>query len=269
MVGKTASTHALRRAAVEVLRNTALKDLGAVQLAQALQYEAHQVLGMSGEVVSSSIDLASIVHSAQKRGNRGLFSETPYIEHPLRNAVRLLRWGCHDQDVVVAAVLHDTIEDGAQQFVSAVARVGREVPELEARAMLSDHIKNAYGPRVLTLVEAVTNDYTTDTQKSQATVEERNQSYCEHVRKTIAGHPGAFLVKLSDFVDNAGGLYHADIPGREDFVVRLARKYLPVVKVFEDEMEQMDLPVAPESLGAIRAQLATTRERLERIMEKY
>ncbi|MCL2468585.1 MAG: HD domain-containing protein, partial [Micrococcales bacterium] len=177
MVGKTASTHALRRAAVEVLRNTALKDLGAVQLAQALQYEAHQVLGMSGEVVSSAIDLASIVHAAQKRGKRGLFAETPYIEHPLRNAVRLLRWGCRDQDVVVAAVLHDTIEDGAQQFVSAVVRVGRDVTELQARAMLSDHIKNAYGPRVLNLVEAVTNDYTTDTQKSQATVEERNQSY--------------------------------------------------------------------------------------------
>jgi len=50
---------------------------------------------------------------------------------------------------------------------------------------------------------------------------------------------------------------------------RLARKYQPVVRVFEDEMDRMRLPVAPESLAAIAAQLATTRERLEHIMEKY
>jgi len=268
-VGQERDPADLRRVAVEVLRSTPLKELGGVQLAQALQYEAHQVLGMSGEAVSSSIDLASIVHSSQKRGTRGLWAETPYIEHPLRNAVRLLRWGCRDQDVIIAAVLHDTIEDGAQHFVRAIARTGHEIPELEARAMLSDHIKNAYGARVLALVEAVTNDFIADTEKSESTLDERYKVYREHVRQTISGHPGAFLVKLSDFVDNAGGLYHADVPGREDFVVHRARKYLPVIAVFEEEMDHVDLPVAAGSLTAIKAQLAAIRGRLEHIMRKY
>jgi len=258
----------LRRVPLEVLRDAPLKDLGSVQLAQVLRYEA-RVLGMDDETVSSAVDLASILHSAQIRGSRGLFTQTPYIEHPLRNAVRLLRWGCRDQDVIVAAVLHDTIEDGAQQFVRQIARAGRQVPESEARQMLSDYIENAYGRRVLALVEAVTNDYMTDTHRSQTDVEERNRHYREHVRQTVQGHPGAFLVKLSDFVDNAAGLYHADTPGKEEFVLKRARKYLPVVAVFEEAMEQMPLPVADGAEVAITIRLATTRDRLERILEKY
>ncbi len=267
--GAGSASARLRRVPLEVLRDTPLKDLGSLQLAQVLRHEARATMHMDSETVSSSVTLASILHSAQKRGSRGMFTETPYIEHPLRNAVRLLRWGCRDQDVIVAAVLHDTIEDGAQQFVRKVARAGRPVPESEARQRLSDYIESAYGSRVLMLVEAVTNDYMTDTQRSEMTVDEHDRHYREHVRQTVQGHPDAFLVKVSDFVDNAAGLVHNDTPGHEEFVLRRARKYLPVVAVFEEAMAHMNLPVADGSEAAIAAHLAATRDRLEHIMEKY
>jgi hypothetical protein len=46
----------------------------------------------------------------------------PYIEHPLRNALRLIRWGAVGHPVVIAsALLHDVVEDCAHEIVSTYA----------------------------------------------------------------------------------------------------------------------------------------------------
>lgn len=258
----------LRQIPATILRNLPLKEMDASQLAQSLQHETIAV-GMDPDIISSSVDLATILHSHQTRGNRGNFTSTPYIEHPLRNALRLVRMNVTDQDVIVAAVLHDTIEDGASVFVKKFHGAKEPNGEIESRKILGDYINDAYGPEVLELVEAVTNDYVADNDKSKISLAQKHRIYCEHVRKAIRNRPGVILVKLSDFIDNATGLYHNDIPGREDKTRKQAMKYLPVVDVFLEELDRTQLPVSEQTLEDLKAQLHVTRTRLEKIIARY
>jgi hypothetical protein len=251
-----------------ILKNTPLKELDSSQLAQTLQHEAISA-GMDRDTISSSVDLATILHAHQTRGNRGNFSTTPYIEHPLRNSVRLLRMGVKDQDVIIAAVLHDTIEDGAKVFVAKFEKTSGKETETEARQVLGGYIEKAYGSRVLRLVEAVTNDYIADTDKSKMTLAQKNLGYLNHVRDAIKNDPEVILVKLTDIVDNAAGLYHNDVPSRAVKTKRQAVKYRPVIDVFLEELERTKLPIPSESLEIFREQLHRTKKRLESIIAKY
>lgn len=249
------------------LQKIPLKELNATQLSQTLRHEA-EALGMDKQVIDSAIDLATILHSKQMRGNRGQFDRVPYIEHPLRNALRIIRWGADDQDVVVAAILHDTIEDGSKIFVKKLLKNNEKLQELETRKILGEHIRTAYGPRVLKLVEAVTNDYLTDTMRANISISERNENYLNHVYQGIHGHKGAYLVKISDFVDNATGLHHNDVKGREAKTLKQAVKYLPIVKVFEDELDSLDLGLSDDAVQDIRSHLSKTRMRLKQIIQR-
>lgn len=258
----------LRQIPATILRNLPLKEMDASQLAQSLQHETIAV-GMDPDIISSSVDLATILHAHQTRGNRGNFTTTPYIEHPLRNALRLVRMNVTDQDVIVAAVLHDTIEDGASVFVKKFHGVKESNGEVESRKILGNYIHDAYGSNVLELVEAVTNDYVADTDKSRISIAQKNRVYLEHVRKAIRNRPGVILVKLSDFTDNATGLYHNDVPGREDKTRKQAMKYLPVVDVFLEELDRTELPVSAQTLEDLKEQLHKTRTRLEKIIARH
>lgn len=258
----------LRQVPSTILRNLPLKEMNSAHLAQSLQNECIAA-GMDPDVISSSVDLATILHAHQTRGNRGNFTTTPYIEHPLRNALRLVRMDVPDQDIIVAAVLHDTIEDGASVFVKKFHGVDEPDGEIESRKILGDYINDAYGPEVLEIVEAVTNNYVADTDKSRMSLSEKHRIYCEHVRKAIRNRPGVLLVKLSDFIDNATGLYHNDIPGREDKTRKQAMKYLPVVDVFLEELDRTKLPVSEQTVEDLKAQLLVTRTRLEKIIARH
>jgi hypothetical protein len=262
------SVEFLRTIPAGILRDTPLKELSAAQLAQTLQHEA-AAAGMDSDVISSSVDLATILHAHQSRGNRGNFVTTPYIEHPLRNAVRLLRLGVVNQDVIVAVVLHDTVEDGAAVFVQ---KFHTDIPsddELASRAVLSDYISNAYGSNVARLVEAVTNDYIADTEKSKMSLAQKNLGYLTHVRDNIKGDAEVILVKITDFVDNASGLYHNDIPGRELKTKRQAQKYRPVVDVFLDELKRTKLPISDAHLAALIERLEKTKISLDKIIARH
>lgn len=262
------SVELLRLVPAGILRNTPLKELSAAQLAQTLQHEAADA-GLDRDVISSAVDLATILHAHQSRGNRGNFVTTPYIEHPLRNAVRLLRLGVTNQDVIVAVILHDTVEDGAGVFVQKFHSEELDSDELAARATLSGYISKAYGSNVARLVEAVTNDYIADTDKSKMSLAEKNHGYLTHVRDHIKGDPEVTLVKLTDFVDNASGLYHNDIPGRELKTKRQAQKYRPVVDVFLEELKRTKLPIDAAHLAALIDRLEKTKISLDAIIARH
>lgn len=80
-------------------------------------------------------DFAAEKHQQQRRKGAG---QIPYINHPLRVA-RLLAevGGVDDADVLVAAILHDTLEDTATTAAELAA---------------------AFGPTVLALVREVSDD---------------------------------------------------------------------------------------------------------------
>lgn len=90
------------------LQYVALKDMTASELANCLRSAGRQ-LDFNDEKLKSAIALATTLHENQSRGARVTLKRTPYIEHPLRNAIRLIRLGNAEQDVIIANVLHDMV----------------------------------------------------------------------------------------------------------------------------------------------------------------
>lgn len=271
-INKKLMRQQLRDMPAEILSKTPLKELDTAQLVQTIVYETKKI-GIDEEDIKSSISLATILHAHQKRGNRGNFTTTPYIEHPLRNALRLIRLGVKNKDVIVAAILHDTVEDGAKSFVEKFKDYNSEnIHELDAREELKNHIKNVYGKNSLRIIDAVTNDYIADTDKEKMSAIEKNRIYLEHVKNNIKNNPEVYLVKVSDFIDNATGLYHNDIPSRSAKTLKQAVKYLPVVEHFISSLKEMnpkDLGIDQKGVNSILDHLYKTEVRLQKIIDKY
>lgn len=57
--------------------------------------------------LDKAIEFAHDCHRGQYRKGSGI----PYITHPIEVMKRLSEWGCEDESVLCAAVLHDVIED--------------------------------------------------------------------------------------------------------------------------------------------------------------
>lgn len=128
------------------------------RLIAALHYAAHQ-------------------HRDQRRKDE---EETPYINHPIALLHILnVEAGVADPDVLIAAVLHDVIEDCSGPHQMYVEERRREIRE-------------QFGESVLVLVEAVSDD-------KSLSKEQRKQHQVDH-----AAHlpPGAKLIKLADKTAN-------------------------------------------------------------------
>lgn len=253
---------------VDILKTMSLKEMDAALLATTLHKEALR-RGLNAELISTSIDIASILHAHQMRSNRAGFPKTPYIEHPLRNAVRLIRLGVRDEDLIIGAVLHDTIEDGSAVFVKKYLN---KTPgtTAENRAKLAAFIEYKYGRRVREIVESVTNPLEVKPKDGvQLTIPEKLAAYRAHVVPQIKKSPEAYLVKVSDFMDNAGGLYHQDKPGNEGMMRKLSNKYLPLIEDFREHLPTIRHLVSEEGYSKIARDLDATETRLQGIIKKY
>lgn len=185
------------------------------------------------DIVYDSIVFAEEMHANQIRKARAHDRvNPPYIEHPLRNALRLIRLGVTDHRVIKATLLHDTVEDSSSEFVNAY--LNASLTQEESENELLSHIDVRFGSYVSHLVRQVTNPASPPS--VQLSRERKNAIYFEHVSEAIYADSDTFLVKYSDFVDNAGSLIHSS----DDFMpiaVRQAKKYLPVVKSFRKAHE--------------------------------
>lgn len=244
-----------------------LKSMDANDLAYGL-LETAEANGMDAEQFSGTLEFASLLHAGQKRRNRGNHETTPYIEHPLRVAYRLIRLGVRDNDIITAAMLHDTVEDCAQTFVKNFTNI-EECSEEDAREHLRAHIEQTYNPRVAKIVMSVTNAYKTNTQARTQTQEEKYAEYKKHLEDEIVDNPEATLVKWGDFSDNAGGLHHNDVPGFEKRIKRMASKYIGCIDIFRQEFKKPGMPIPPESTQHVLDQLDRIEARLKGLIEKY
>ncbi len=131
---------------------------------------------MNVTTLLQALDFAADKHSGQRRKNA---ENSPYINHPI-GVARILAevGGIEDEQVLIAAILHDTIEDTATT---------RE--ELEA----------AFGPVIRGLVDEVTDD--------------KSLPKAERKRLQIAHagglSQGATLIKLADKIANVRDLGNA------------------------------------------------------------
>lgn len=224
-----------------------LKDMDAATLVFAIE-SAVDELAISGETLRLAMEVATLAHLDQFRKNGIKSDEDPYIVHPLRNVLRLLRYGCSDVEILSATALHDTVEDRPHAVIALLGgQTADDMSASEAQERASTLIASRFGHRISELVEAVTNpiDYPCDNTTA---------GYQDHVIRAIAD-PAVFLVKFSDFVDNAGSVKYLNGTDR----LRLVTKYEPLVEHFKRTSLALGngLHLPPSGLDAIAKHIAT------------
>ncbi|WP_181273575.1 HD domain-containing protein [Brevibacterium oceani] len=199
-----------------------LKRMDAAMLVVELDRETSRLMPGASELITSALTMASFLHRNQTRFVRGDMDRVPYIEHPLRVALRMIRWGSRDGELIAAALLHDILEDCGAELVEVFGDPERDD---EAPAML---LKRLYGHRVAHLVTTVTNP------KARMS----HAEYREHIAALASSGSEALLIKASDLKDNAGSIRHQLGHGMDEKLLRMLKKYLPAVSVVADEIDR-------------------------------
>lgn len=129
-----------------------------------------------GALLSSRFEEAFLVahrlHAAQKRKG----TQIPYISHLMAVASLVLEAG-GDEDQVIAALLHDTVEDQGGYAI---------LEEIHAR----------FGERTASIVAGLTDAFT----QPKPPWRQRKETYLEHLK---TAPPEILLVSLADKVHNA------------------------------------------------------------------
>lgn len=245
------------------LEELPLKEMEGALLAAAL-LRAVEPLDAAGSV-GRAVDLAAYAHRDATRARRGPLPRDSYITHPLRGALRLHRWGVRDVDVLVAAVLHDVVEDAAPDLLELAglpvpAGDDEDAARAAAESALRDVVAPAFGARVAAVVEAVSNP----PGRGPADPEERRRAYREHVLAAVRADPAALLVKTTDLYDNAGSLHHHAGEHPEQ-VRRLAAKYAPLLGPVRAELARVR-PLPEDALEALLADLRDVEEGLQLLL---
>ncbi|WP_082467767.1 HD domain-containing protein [Leifsonia sp. Leaf264] len=216
----------------EMIRSLPLKQMDATLLSRELLL-ASEAAGNDVDLVEKAIAYASYLHRDQTRANRGDMPRVHYIEHPLRSALRLVRWGVTDQAAIIASILHDTVEDCVDDIVALSPVTKTSDPRHTALTFWATE----FGTTVYRTVEAVTNPEL----PAGLTRAQKHDAYRTHVVEAIAD-PRVALVKFTDFVDNALSLHHtASHSANKDMVARLASKYEPLGDAFIARLFQPDV----------------------------
>jgi (p)ppGpp synthase/HD superfamily hydrolase len=146
---------------------------------------------------TNAVAFATAAHANQSRK----YSGRPYIEHPVAVARMVSRF-VHDEDMLLAAVLHDTVED-TPVSVEDVAR--------------------AFGEPVALLVA----DLTDVSRLSDGNRAVRKQRDLAH---TAAARPRAKTVKLMDLVHNCVSIVRHD----DGFALHFLREMQAALAVLRD-----------------------------------
>jgi hypothetical protein len=189
-----------------------------------------------------ALALASRLHARDRR------QREPYANHLLRVTTRIVsRYRVTDPDVACAALLHDAVEDHAED----IAPGGTRQAALAALA-------RQFGHRTADLVAAVTNPVYTPGR-------DEHEQYREHVAASLLASPWARVIKASDFTDNAVGLIHTTGPK----LSKLARKYRPLLPVLRELILRPDTPLDSDVRQMIASQLDNAEDRFAAICDDH
>lgn len=256
-----------------VLHTAELKSLDSGGLVLAIIDKVSGIAPDSVPAIMKALGAATFLHRTQTRANRAGMPRTPYSEHPLRNALRGLRIGVTKMDIIVAALLHDTVEDCADSIVRDYLDLEPTgMDEARKRELSLAWITDTFGAEVRRLVEKVTNPLTSGPKQPR---EVTNLRYATHVHDGIHDDPDVFILKILDFADNASGLHH-NVSGlgagvNDAMAARLAAKYIPVTHIFEAELAanygEIMVLVSAEGMEAIIGHLASAKKTLPALLE--
>lgn len=204
------------------------------------------------ELVLNALQYVIYLHADQKVRPDG-----PYINHVLRVAVLLILIGVTNPRIVIAALLHDSVEDQTETILKMDPPIllGQD---RQAEALCIIYYK--FGAVPCRIVRKVTNpDWSGIPEKS-----ERNKLYLDHVKELVSKDPPASMVKLSDFYDNGIGLSSIEDIQRRKV---LAQKYLPIFDVFIEGVPKFtDGLISREHVAEIMNDLEVGRAYAEELL---
>ncbi len=198
--------------------------------------------------INEALTLALYAHLPQTRG------EHPYSTHILRVSARIIHhFKVKDPDIIIAALLHDIIEDQARRMLGDDIELADEIEYKSAALAVIDE---KFGSEVATLVAKVTNhNFNSNTDK--------NQQYKKDVTQAMAENPKARIIKLSDFLDNCSGIIYNESPQKAE---KLAAKYLPLIPVMKEFALMPDTPLEPEARDYIVERLSRAENRCHELL---
>ncbi len=171
--------------------------------------------------VEGAFRLACEAHKNQMRSNGA-----PYVTHPLRVALVLLNeWEVRDGDVLVAALLHDTVEDTAVSL---------------------QEIEDRFGERAKDLV-----DYLTKPEVQEG--EEKAERTASYYARLGTGPKEARLIKMADRVDNLRDMLTArwTEEKKRAYVSEALETILPLGEAEWPKPAETFKAVAAETLAAV------------------
>lgn len=179
-----------------------------------------------GKRIPHAIELATFCHEGQFRGPRMGVENDTYIHHPLRVACRLVRWGITDEDFLLSAILHDTVEDAPHRVIGGGGTSESQSTSAAIRSLALSRIKVTFGSKVSTAVGLLSNPVTSNKSQPRAV---KNRVYRDHVLHSVSMSPIALATKASDLVDNAGSLKYM-VSRNPERAFRSSEKYRPIVE---------------------------------------
>ena len=90
---------------------------------------------------------------------------------------------------------------------------------------------------------------------------DKHEQYREHVAESLASSPWGRVIKVSDFTDNAVGLFRTTGPG----LPRRAGKYRPLLPILRELILRPDTPLEDDVKHMIAGQLGKAGDRLAAI----
>ncbi len=147
--------------------------------------------------ISDALDFAVKAHEGQLRK-----SGEPYISHPISVAKILINYDC-DTDTIIAALLHDTVEDTAYTL---------------------DDIKHLFGPEVAELVDGVT-------KLGKIQFSSKEEFQVENLRKMLlamAKDIRVILIKLADRLHNMRTMDHQPAVKQREKALETIEVYAPL-----------------------------------------
>jgi (p)ppGpp synthase/HD superfamily hydrolase len=239
---------------------------------QAFSKNIHAAFAPDDEKrILNALALMLELHRDQKPRPDG----APYIEHPLTVAAGVLdAMAQKDPELVIAALLHDTVEDQAEKLVEKATAEEKNARKDQQKIALAVIKRETGSKRIKKIVAGLSNpDFKAilkargvqrrkDEAGEEAYQKAKNALYAEHVREMFHD-PDVALIKLFDFTTNALAL---DGISNAETRKKYARKYGAAIESIIASVRDNKPPLnlRPEMREGLLARLLVGREMLLR-----
>ena len=156
-------------------------------------------------VLARLLDAANFSAARHRNQRRKSASAAPYVNHPIEVANELAAAGVDDAEVLIAALLHDTVEDTGtrpreleERFGAAVRRIVEEVsddkalPKQERKRLQVEHAPSlSHGAKLVKLGDKICNVREISLAPPHDWSADRKHRYFDWAAVVVAGCRGA------------------------------------------------------------------------------